>query len=194
MQTATAPERPRRQLVVAAIGRPGDGEDVDGRSGLRASIDLTTHGAWRVGIAGMLSDEPIRIYSVSAGYRIATAFEPHASLMGYLARSFARDRIRLSAGVGVAYAQLSDVVFAPGSNLVEGPAMIHRVGIASPAIELSALAAYPLTARWSIVGGVVLTATGPTEYKLLKDPDHAFAPRHDDGAQLVFALGASRAL
>jgi hypothetical protein len=189
--TTTARMRGTRQLVVAAIANPGSGEDVYARTGLRASLDLTTHGAWRVGIAGMLSDERVHIYDVWTGARVARAQEPRASAIGYLARSLGNDRIRLGAGAGFAYMQLSDVAVDP----LAGTVMLERVGIFAPAIELSALASIPIARRWAITGGIVLTATGPSaSNSLLKNDDHAFAPDHDGGAQLVGALGIARSM
>jgi hypothetical protein len=73
--------------------------------------------------------------------------------------------------------------------------MFERVGIFTPAIELSLLAWIPLTQRWSFTGGVVLTAAGPSaSYGLLTNSDHAFAPDHDGGVQLLGALGLGRSL
>lgn len=187
--TSASPRARTQQIVVAVIANAGSGEDVYARSGVRASIDLTTHEAWRAGIAGMYSDEKVNIYDSSR--RLAQAYEPRASLVGYIARSLASDHIRLAAGVGFTYAQLSDVIIEPGVGTV----MMERVGITSPAIELSAFAAFPITARWSITGGVVITATGPSAtYSLLKDPNHAFAPDHDGGTQVVGAFGVARSM
>jgi hypothetical protein len=189
--TTTARMRGTRQLVVAAIANPGSGEDVYARTGLRASLDLTTHGAWRVGIAGMLSDERVHIYDVWTGARLARAQEPRASAIGFLARALGNDRVRLGAGAGFAYMQLSDVAVEP----LAGTVMLERVGIFAPAIELSAFASIPIARRWAITGGIVLTATGPSaSNSLLKNDDHAFAPDHDGGAQLVGALGVARSM
>ncbi len=182
---------PAREIAVAAIANPGGGEDVYARTGIRASLDLTTHEAWRVGVAGMISDEKINIYDASTGWRVAQAYEPRASIVAYIGRSIARDRIRLAMGAGVSYAQLSDVTIQPGVGTV----MIQRVGITTPALELSALGSFPIAGRWSITGGVVVLATGPSAtYDLLQDSNHAFAPDHDGGTQIVGALGVARSM
>ncbi|MFN0250916.1 MAG: hypothetical protein ACKV2T_28845 [Kofleriaceae bacterium] len=178
-----------KQIVVAAVANPGAGEDVYARTGLRASIDLTTHEAWRVGIAGMLSDERVNIYDDRAGERIAHAYEPRASAIAYIARSVARERLRLGLGAGFAYMQLSDVIISPGVGTV----MLERVGIFAPAIELSALGSIPITKRWAITGGVVITATGPSATNgLLTNEDYSFASDHDGGTQIVGVLGVVR--
>ncbi len=65
--TSASPPARTQQIVVAVVANPGSGEDVYARSGIRASIDLTTHEAWRVGIAGMYSDEKVNIYDNSTG-------------------------------------------------------------------------------------------------------------------------------
>lgn len=193
--TTSAPKpsstEPAHEIGVAFVANGGSGEDVYARVGIRATVDLTTHGAWRIGLAGMYSDEKVNVYDYFTGYRVAQAYEPHASFVGYIARSLASDRIRLGLGAGFSYAQLSDVMLEPGS----GTTMFERVGVVSPAFELSAIGSFPIVGRWSINGGVVITATGATTgHSLLKDSNHAFAPDHDDGAQVVGAIGVARSM
>jgi hypothetical protein len=184
------PAARKREVVVAMIANAESGEDVHARTGLRASIDLTMHGNWRVGIAGMLSDEKVYIYDYWTDMRVARAYEPRASAIGYITRSLVEDRVRLGMGAGFAYTQLSDVVVEPRVNN-----MIERVGIFAPAFELTALGSFPLSGRWQITGGVVITATGPSATSdLLKNDAHVFAPDHDGGTQIVGALGVSRAM
>jgi hypothetical protein len=179
-----------RDVLVAAIVRPGSGEDIQARTGIRVSADLAVHDAWRMGLAGMLSDEKVNIYGYNT-YRAATAYEPRASLIGYLARDVVSNHIRLSAGAGVLYTQLSDVVMEPGV----GDQMVDRMGILAPAAELSAMFRLPLSERWALSGGTVLTlSTDRTHTGLLIDPDQTFAPDHDQAAQLVVAFGVSRSM
>ena len=183
-----APPARSRELAVGMIANPSTGEGVYARTGVRASIDVTTHDAWRVGIAAMLSDEKVNVYDPSR--RVAQAYQPRASAIAYISRGIGNDRLRLGAGAGFAYTQLSDVVIEPG----EGGVMIERVGIFAPAIELSAIVAIPVTLRWSITGGLVITATGPSStYKLLDDP-YTFASGHDHGSQVVGTIGVARSL
>jgi hypothetical protein len=180
-----------RAIVVMAVANPGRGEDLYARTGLRASIDLTTNGLWVVGVAGMLTDEKVNIYDNSTGYRYAQAYEPRATLMGYIGRWAAHDHLRFSAGAGLSYSQLSDVAPGPGTP----SQMFERVGVTVPALELSLLAWIPMSGRWAFTGGVVITASEPSStYDLLKNSNHAFAPHHDAGVQIVGALGVGRSL
>lgn len=189
-RAASKPEM--RAIIVAGVANTGADENLYARTGVRASVDITTDGLWYLGIGGMVTDEKVNIYDYWTGRRLAQAYEPHATLMGYVGRWTAHDHFRISAGAGFSYSQLSDIDMSPG---VASQVMFERVGIFTPAVELSLLAWIPLTNRWSFTGGAVLTAAGPSaSYGLLKNSDLAFAPDHDGGVQIVGALGLGRTL
>ncbi|HEY5937659.1 MAG TPA: hypothetical protein VIU61_23590 [Kofleriaceae bacterium] len=146
--TATAAPRPpsKRWLTIGAMGRMGEG-DVQ-PFGVRAELDLRTRGNWVFAVGASLQNAEVGLYDGS-GYGMIDTTDLRA--VASIAWTKHRGRWQLRLGVG------AGLMFTTAEGDFDGD-LIQADGV-SPTLELSALVARELTARWALTAGLILTAT-----------------------------------
>jgi hypothetical protein len=142
--TAAAPPPPTRWLTIGAMGGFSEADQV----GVRAEYDLRTRGNWVFAVGASLQHVENELYD---GYDWGNVETTDLRSVASIAWTKHRGRwqLRLGAGAGLMFSS------AKGS-FANDP--IQASGV-SPTLEVSALIARELTARWALAAGLVVTAT-----------------------------------